>query len=412
MESDYDALMPEGVYRIPNDQLDLRPDDEIDQDLLHPKPITDSDKNIWFFWHKGFSHMHPYTQRSIRAWHRRFSTQGWVVRVLDRNPDSPLNIANFLDIHDPTLFPQAFVDGRIGGDYAPQHTSDLVRWPLLLKFGGVYADVGMMQIGDLDRLWNETVANANSPYEVISYNTTGGVSRGLTNYFLGAKKNNPLFAHSHKLFLALWAADGGRTDTEGMHTSPLLKGVPLMSGAGMSFTENGKTYGPDEIGRLLTDYIVQGQALSMVMGLVDEELGWNGPQYIQDHVFAIDYMEGSQLINAMTAWNGPRQLELMSLPLPKAGEEETPDQKLAREIVQACAQKSFGFKLAHGLIIRVLGPTLGSQWRDNPGVDNVPGTYAHWLRHVNMYWNQKELPAKMKFPEAEPIKVGPLLSEV
>jgi Glycosyltransferase sugar-binding region containing DXD motif len=73
-----------------------------------------------------------------------------MIRVL---PSSPLNVANFLDISDPGIFPRAFVDGTIGGDYAPQHTSDLIRWPLLLKYGGVYADVGMIQNGNFDRLW-------------------------------------------------------------------------------------------------------------------------------------------------------------------------------------------------------------------------------------------------------------------
>jgi hypothetical protein len=88
--------------------------------------------------------------------------------VINRLPDSPLNVANFLDISDPETFPRAFVDGTIGGEYAPQHTSDLVRWPLLLKYGGVYADVGLMQIGDLDALWNSTIGNPDSRFEVLS----------------------------------------------------------------------------------------------------------------------------------------------------------------------------------------------------------------------------------------------------
>jgi hypothetical protein len=159
--------IPSGCHAIPSSQLDLRPDSEIDQDLLQPKPITD-EKNVWFFWHTGFINMHPYTQRNVRSWHRRFSKQGWVIRVINRLPDSPLNVANFLDISDPETFPRAFVDGTIGGEYAPQHTSDLVRWPLLLKYGGVYADVGLMQIGDLDALWNSTIGNPDSRFEVLS----------------------------------------------------------------------------------------------------------------------------------------------------------------------------------------------------------------------------------------------------
>ncbi|KND89955.1 hypothetical protein TOPH_05368 [Tolypocladium ophioglossoides CBS 100239] len=391
--------MPEGVNAIPREQLDLRPDAEVDHDLLQPTAIS-SEKNIFFFWHRGFAHMHPYTQRTVRAWHRRFSKLGWVVRVLDREPNSPLDVANFLDIHDPKTFPRAFVDGTIGGDYALQHTSDLVPWPLLLKYGGVYADVGMIQIGDLDRVWNATIGNPNSPWEVLSYNAGslagGGEGGSLTNYFLASGRNNPLFLRCHKLLLELWAADGGKTSTDGMHASPLLKGPPLMGG-GLSFEENGKTIGPEEVSKMLTDYIIQGQVMTMVMGLIDEEDGWNGPKYAAEHIYAPDYMVGSQLINEMTAWNGPKQFELMSLPLPQDGERESDDQRLAREIVEACLQRSFGFKLAHGMILRVMGDTLGSLWRKHTGADDVPGTYGHWLRHGTVYWCQEEIPARLAF---------------
>ena len=408
MESDYQ--IPVGVHAIPSAFLDLRPDSDVDHDLLHPQPVS-SEKNIWFFWHSGFANMHPYTQRNIRAWHRRFSKQGWTVRVMDRLPGSPLNIANFLDTTDPATFPRAFVDGTIGGDYAPQHTSDLVRWPLLLKYGGVYADVGLMQIGDLDKLWNETIANDDSRYEVLSYNCGGADERNLANYFLASRRNNPLFERCHRLFLELWAADGGKTSTEGMHSSPLLKGAPIMGDNALTFEENGKKFSAEEVGKMLTDYITQGQVLVLVMGLIDEEDSWNGPKYAAEHVFAIEYMIGSQLINEYTAWNGPRAFELMSLHLPKDGEVESEDQKLARGIVEACLQKSFGFKLAHGLIIRVLGETLGSLWRKHTGSDNVPGTYAHWLRQGMIYWTPDELPEALDFKEIAPFKRGPLLRE-
>jgi hypothetical protein len=356
--------------------------------------------------------MHPYTQRNIRAWHRRFSRQGWVIRVLDRQPHSPLNVANFLDISDPETFPKAFVNGTIGGDYAPQHTSDLVRWPLLLKYGGVYADVGLMQIGDLDRLWNETIGDSKSRFEVLSYNAGPPDERSLTNYFLCCRKDNPLFARCHKLLLELWAADGGKDSTEGMHSSPLLKGIPLM-GDGGSFTieEDGKKIGPEEVSKMLTDYIIQGQVMTLVMGLIDEEDGWDGPRYVAEHVYAIEFMVGSQLINEMTAWDGKKAFELMSLQIPKDGEEETAEQQEARKIVEACLKRSFGFKLAHGLILRVFGDTLGSLWRKHEGSDNVPGTYAHWLRYGTIYFCQDEGPVTQDFTVIEPFKSGPLLRE-
>lgn len=117
--------MPNGLHVVPHNKLDLRSDTEIDYDLTHPKPVSD-EKNVCFFWHSGFTTMHPYTKRNIRKWHRRSSKQGWIIRVLDRATGSPLIIANFLDVTDTSTFPQAFIDGSIAGDYAAQHTSDLV----------------------------------------------------------------------------------------------------------------------------------------------------------------------------------------------------------------------------------------------------------------------------------------------
>lgn len=162
---------------------------------------------------------------------------------------------------------------------------------------------------------------------------------------------------------------------------------------------------------MLTDYIIQGQVMTMVMGLVEEEDGWDGPNYVAEHVYSIEFMVGAQLINELTKWDGQKAFNLMSLPLPKEDEVESTEQKQAREIVEACLQKSFGFKLAHGLILRVCGDTLGSLWRKHEGSDNVPGTYAHWLRYAMVHWNQDELPPTVEFELYEPYKSGPLLRE-
>ncbi|KAH9221732.1 capsule polysaccharide biosynthesis protein [Leptodontidium sp. 2 PMI_412] len=399
--------IPLGMHVIPTEQLDLRPDSEIDHDILHPKPISSS-KNIFFFWHTGYLTMHPYTQRTVRAWHRRFSKAGWTIYVIDKQPGSPRNIEKFLDVNDQTLFPEAFAKGTLTGTYSIQHTSDLVRLPLLLKYGGVYTDVGCMQIGDLDALWNKTVGDSSSGYEVLSYHAGNADEYSLTNYFLCCDRGNALFDRAHRLLLKLWE---GKTSTEGMHASPLLKGVPLMGGSFSIDDEQGR-HDAVEASRMLTDYIIQGQVLSMVMGLVDEEGGWNGPEYIKDRVYAVEFMVGAQLINDLTAWDGQKAFDLMSLEMPKEGETESDEQATARDIVVQCLTKSYGFKLAHGMILRVYPHTLGSLWRKFPGSDVVVGTYAHWLRYAMVYWSPDKLPEREQFTVSKPIKVGPLLREI
>lgn len=149
----------------------------------------------------------------------------------------------------------------------------------------------------------------------------------------------------------------------------------------------------------------------MVMGLVDEEESWDGLAYVAKHVWTTEFMAGSQLINEYTAWNGTRAFDLMSLPLPAKGETESADQHLAREIVENCLARSFGFKLATGLILRVFGDTLSSLWRRNDGADDIEGTYAHWFRHGVLYWCQDELPPRTPAGVDRPWKRGPLLRE-
>ena len=56
---------------------------------------------------------------------------------------------------------------------------------------------------------------------------------GLMIYFLASGCDNPFFARCHQPLLQLWNADGGKTSTEGMHGSILLKGAPLMEWASM-----------------------------------------------------------------------------------------------------------------------------------------------------------------------------------
>ncbi|KAJ5360098.1 Capsular polysaccharide synthesis [Penicillium concentricum] len=152
------------------------------------------------------------------------------------------------------------------------------------------------------------------------------------------------------------------------------------------------------------------QVATAVMGLVDTEDDWDGPAYCLAHFYPIEFMEGSQLINELTAWNGQEAFDLLSLPMPKEGEEESNKQQRGRGIVESCLSRSFGFKLAHGLILRVNKVTFGSLWQDNPGSDIVPGTYANWLRHGIANWNQNNVPGRVTLPLLPPTKVGRLLA--
>jgi len=217
---------------------------------------------------------------------------------------------------------------------------------------------------------------------------------------MGSKRGNPFFERCHRLLMKLWEKRGS---TYGMWKSQLLKGVPLL-GAGSSLTMNveveeadGRIVGSKEVSKFVTDYLIQSQVISAIMRLVDEKEGWDGPKHVADHVYGIDYLVGSQLVNEFTRCSGRRAFDLMALSLPRWGNWRVRSRCWLGNIVEMSLRHSFGVKLAHGIMTRVLGETLGSLWRTYEGPDDVPGTYVHWLRHGTIYWCPDELPRRREY---------------
>ncbi|KAF2762231.1 capsule polysaccharide biosynthesis protein [Pseudovirgaria hyperparasitica] len=393
--------MPAGLHAIPLTQLDLRPDSEIDEHLLNP-PQVSSEKNVWFYWHAGYGNLYPYAKRNIRTWHRRLAPLGWTVRVVDvcESPRGAGHISNFLDTSDRSLFPHAFYKDTIDGEFRGQLTSDLTRFPLLLVHGGIYADVSYLQIGDVDALWNTTVMNPN--YPLTSCVTT---SVGPTN-----RPGNLFLERCNQLLLELWASDGGRTNSHGLLRHPLMREAPelrLPKGPGLEIMDGMGKF--EELREKLSDYGIQMLVMSLVIGLVDPETNWDGPGYAHKQMFAMDFSEDTALIEIMTGFDGPKAFRLMSLPLPKEGESESPDQVEARTLVENVLRRSFAVKMAHGPFQNIIGKTLGILWKENTGSDDVLGTYAHWLRHGMLYWTQDTLPTAPDYGLRKPFKTGPLL---
>lgn len=130
---------------------------DLPESLTDPKLPSRGTKSIFAFWHSGIETLPPYLLRNVVAWHRRFAPLGWTIYVVNMVPTSPLYVGNFIDTQSPSVVPAAFTNKTLDGGYVAQHTSDLVRYPLLLKYGGVYLDVGILQFGDIDWLWTEHI---------------------------------------------------------------------------------------------------------------------------------------------------------------------------------------------------------------------------------------------------------------
>ncbi|KAH7090822.1 hypothetical protein FB567DRAFT_618422 [Paraphoma chrysanthemicola] len=370
--------------------------------LTSPPPLVPNSKSVYAFWDKGIHNLYPNVLRNVVAWHHRLSHLGWNIYVFDVVPDSPLNITNFLDIADPNVVPDAFRDGTLSGEFKGQHLSDLIRFPLLLKYGGVYMDVGIMLFGDLEGLWTRHIMNPESPFDFAGF--TFDLSQvSILSYLLISNANNPLVARAHHLLLKVWE---GKTSTQGMHKDPLISHISF-SNVPSEFDTNGdKAFSLES----LLDYAIHMHVIRAAQSWVDEEDGWDGPQYVQDRCYVLSMMEYSHAHERLASWNGELLHRLFLLPLPRHGKDESEDQKLARQITEEVAGKAWCLKLGHEAVGKLSAfDSLGVCWRDKPGTDCVKGTYGGWLRWAEWNLGQNRLPDTVDIPMSKPSMKGRLL---
>ncbi|KAF9264009.1 hypothetical protein L218DRAFT_958828 [Marasmius fiardii PR-910] len=398
-------LIP-GTSRIPPSSIapPILQNDPLPPALTSPNLPEVGSKSIFAFWHSGISTLPPYLLRSVIAWYRRYSPLGWTIYVLDRVEGSPLNVSRFIDTTSPLIVPAAFINSQLEGAYVGQHTSDLVRYPLLLKYGGVYLDVGILQFGDLNWLWEQVISNPESPYDYAGFTMSVPPEISIVNFAMMCGPNNPLVSRAHKILLKLWE---GKTTTTGMHKHPLVRHVPLMVVPKEILLEDdggGSTVVNDSV---MTDYAIQIQAMGAAQRWLDVEDGWDGPKYVREKTWLLSMMENAFMHDQMTGWSGKRQFELLSLKMSDS-KGETEEQRLARELVEKTVGGSWCLKLAHGISGKLFGDTLGMLWKRHVGTDCAEGTCAEWMRWAEVSCKQDKPTKPLEIPVYKPTMIGKL----
>jgi hypothetical protein len=165
------------------DAKDQRSDEEILDSLTKHVPIT-SEKNIWTFWHSGVRSIPSWCQRNIINW-VRLCGPSWTVRVLDNVPGSPNNALTWAD---EEMLPETFVKGTMDGPYTGPHSADFLRGACLYSYGGVWMDVGILLIRDLDRICWKQLEDPNSPFQISAPWMYGPV---MANHFVASRKGDP-----------------------------------------------------------------------------------------------------------------------------------------------------------------------------------------------------------------------------
>ncbi|OJD33707.1 capsule polysaccharide biosynthesis protein [Diplodia corticola] len=368
------SFLPDGMSPIPENRRDGRTDREIAHMLCDYVPPTDSNKNVWAYWRSGFESMPPWTKRNVMNWVRLLhcSPAGrdpWTVRVLDSVPGSPNNVSRFID---KSLLPASFQEQDMAGPYAGAHSADLVRLPLLHRYGGVWIDVGTLLIRHLDDVWSIITDPAN-PFELLGMALALRPGEEiLVNPFLATTRGNEFLRRWHQIYLALW--DQGGRSCDGFHANPLLRHLPLFQPpAGRGVPGIGKS--PERY----TDYLAHMLCGVRLRDLIDADDGFDGRLYYERHVCLLPALRELYYFPLRNGWDGRREFDVLATRMDRTDEEA----RHARKLVRDTLQNSCMIKFSHGSRGSST-PWLAQLWTDprNCDADVAPGTLAEYLRLV------------------------------
>ncbi|KAI2464667.1 capsular polysaccharide synthesis protein-domain-containing protein [Annulohypoxylon bovei var. microspora] len=396
------AGVPPGLKLIPTERLDARTDEEIAVWLQTRHPVT-SDKNVWAFWHTGYTHMPPWVQRNIINWVRRLGPD-WTVHLLDRVDGSATNINHFVD---SSFFPECFNNNTMDGPTVGQHSGDIVRLPLLWLYGGVWIDAGSFLFRHVDDIcWNK-IEDPDSPYEMagVVIEMRPGVEVML-NGFIATKRGNPFIKRWLEIFKKLWE---GATNVQGFHKHPLLRHLPMLCPPTDKL--NLPPQGLNVVMEQFTDYMSQIMTFERLRKLIDPSDGFNGPEYYSNKIFLCSALQEIFYFQLLTEWSGTKQFNLLSTKRKGEGVIKDENWHAAEKFVHDALANTATMKLSHGPP-GALDSFLADLWdsEEHHDKDNEDGTFAAYLRYGSVHFDQtREItPIKMGWPDEEVLEAGVL----
>ncbi|KAI0390733.1 capsular polysaccharide synthesis protein-domain-containing protein [Xylariaceae sp. FL0594] len=391
---------PAGLKPIHPSKLDLRSDDEIAAWLQEPHPVV-SDKNVWAFWHAGYAGMAPWVRRNIINWVRRLGPE-WTVHLLDKVAGSRTNVNHYVE---SSYFPDAFNNDTMDGPTVGAHSGDLVRLPLLWKYGGVWMDAGTFLFRHVEDICWKEIDDPASPFEMAGFiiEVRPGVDC-MQNGFIAAKRGNPFIKRWHDIYVTLWE---GKTNAQGFHKHPLLRHLPLVSPP----VERLNCPEMNVMMETLTDYLGAFMCFERLRKLIDPADGFNGPEYYSTRMLLFPAMQETYYFQQQTKWSGTRQFELLTAKRTGEGAVKDETWRAADAFVTDALANTSTMKLSHGPP-GCLDSFLADLW-DSPEhqeKDNVPDTFAAYLRYGSVHFDQtREMkPVKMGWPTEEVLTCGVL----
>lgn len=354
---------------------------------------TESEKNMWAYWHTGWGNMPPWTQRNVLLWARILGPT-WTVRVLDGNPSS----ANYYERFVPQdLLPPAMRERRMTGPYVATHCADFVRLPLLFLYGGCWLDVGALLIRSVQDIW-DVLVDPDQSYEfaAFTYVMRPGETSIINTWMMG-RKDMELLRRWHDTFLHVWDE---KLSCEGLHKHPLFSHLRPLTNCthGLIMDENNEPVAKTD---KIIDYGAQVFCLERLRDLVDRNDGWNGRKCIEEKAFLLPALDEMWHYQPRTEYLGSKQFELLAT----RTDAPEPQKREAEEFVNDMLADTLLMKFCHGLKDAMVS-SLADLW-DDPAhheADCAPGTFAEYLRWGTIHLRQTRA--------LQPVPLAPSTGEI
>ncbi|KAL7916962.1 hypothetical protein ACQKWADRAFT_308006 [Trichoderma austrokoningii] len=372
--------MPEGVRLRASEKLDQRSDEEISSWLQKRHAVT-SEKNVWTFWNKGWGAMRPWAQRNVINWVRKLGPE-WTVHVLDAVPESETHVKHFVE---SSFFPEAFNKEIMDGLFVGPHQGDLVRLPLLWKYGGAWMDVGTLLFRHLDDIWWNCIIDPASPCEL------GGFAvefrdkyYTMLNGFLVCQSGNPFIKRWHDIYLSLWGPN--TTSATGFHKHPLLAHIKAIETPSNWVIEDPEMIIAVDV---MLDYLAHFLCLERLRGLRDPNDGFDGAEYFKyftTKIFLAPAMQELFALQPLTQWSGIEQNNLLMTRLDGPKDETW---KKAHAYVRDAFANQSAIKVSRGPKNPKL-VCLAELWdrEEFKDADHEEETFASYLRRGSIHYDQ------------------------
>lgn len=390
--------LPQGVRLVASEKLDQRSDKEIASWLQKRHAVT-SQKNVWTFWNKGWKAMQPWAQRNVINWVRKLGPE-WTVHVLDAVPESETHVKHFVE---SSFFPEAFNKGTMDGLFVGPHQGDLVRLPLLWKYGGAWMDVGTLLFRHLDEIWWNRIIDPASPCELGGFAVEFREKyHTMLNGFLLCQSGNPFIKRWHDIYLSLW--DPNTTNANGFHKHPLLAHIKAIETPSDRVIEDPEMITAVDV---MLDYLAHFLCLERLRGLSDPNDGFDGAEYFATKIFLAPAMQELFALQPLTKWSGIEQNNLFRIRLDDPKDEIW--QKANAYVRDAFANQS-AIKVSRGPKNPKL-VCLAELWDKEEflDADHREGTFASYLRYGSIHYDQtRDLIPMVLERNENTLKMGPL----